>query len=154
MIDKEALARCVEKALEGTDAFLVDVQVAPDNLVRVEIDSQTGVDIDTCAALTRSIEKEFDRDAEDYELEVGSAGLTSPFKVKAQYDKNVGNVVEVLTKNGRKLRGELKEAGSESFTIDVEEKVKREGQKRPVIEVRPVTLNYDEVKYTKYLLEF
>lgn len=154
MIDKEALARCVEKALEGTDAFLVDVQVAPDNLVRVEIDSPTGVDIDTCAALTRSIEKEFDRDAEDYELEVGSAGLTSPFKVKAQYDKNVGNVVEVLTKNGRKLRGELKEAGSESFTIDVEEKVKREGQKRPVIEVRPVTLNYDEVKYTKYLLEF
>ena len=154
MIDKEALAKCVEKALEGTDAFLVDVQVAPDNLVRVEIDSQTGVDIDTCAALTRSIEKEFDRDAEDYELEVGSAGLTSPFKVKAQYDKNVGNVVEVLTKNGRKLRGELKEAGSESFTIDVEEKVKREGQKRPVIEVRPVTLNYDEVKYTKYLLEF
>lgn len=154
MIDKEALARCVEKALEGTDAFLVDVQVAPDNLVRVEIDSQTGVDIDTCAALTRSIEKEFDRDAEDYELEVGSSGLTSPFKVKAQYDKNVGNVVEVLTKNGRKLRGELKEADSESFTIDVEEKVKREGQKRPVIEVRPVTLNYDEVKYTKYLLEF
>lgn len=154
MIDKEALARCVEAALEGTDAFIVDVKVTPDNYVTVEIDSQTGVDIDTCAAVTRKIEEEFDRDAEDYELEVGSAGLTSPFKVKAQYDKNLGNRVEVLTREGRKLRGELTEAGPDSFTIEVEEKVKHEGQKRPVLEVRQIALRYDEVKYTKYLLEF
>ncbi len=154
MIDKEALAKCVEAALQGTDAFLVDVQVTPDNNVTVEIDSQTGVDIDTCAEVTRKVEEEFDRDVEDYELEVGSAGLTSPFKVKAQYDKNLGNRVEVLTRSGSKLKGELIEAGPESFTIEVEEKVKHEGQKRPVKELRPVTLRYDEVKYTKYLLEF
>ncbi|MDE5857439.1 MAG: ribosome assembly cofactor RimP, partial [Muribaculaceae bacterium] len=90
MIDKDKLRLTVEKAIEGTDIFLVDLKVSPDNNIVVEIDSKNGLDIDTCADLTRKIEAEFDRDAEDYELEVGSAGLTSPFKVKAQYEKNIG----------------------------------------------------------------
>ena len=82
---------------------MVDVRVTPDNNVTVEIDNPEGVDIDTCASLTRKIEARFNRDEDDYELEVGSAGLTSPFKVRGQYVKNVGNPVEVLTKDGRKI---------------------------------------------------
>ncbi len=78
MIDKQKLTDTVLQAIEGTDTFLVDVRVSPANEIVVEIDSAEGVDIDTCAALTRRIEQEFDRDTEDYELEVGSAGLTSP----------------------------------------------------------------------------
>ncbi len=105
MIDKELIGGIVEKALEGTDNFLVEVKVTPDNSVTVEIDSMTGVDIDTCARLTREIESQVDREVEDYELEVGSAGLTSPLKVRRQYEKNIGNELEVLTKDGRKLTG-------------------------------------------------
>lgn len=60
MIDKQIIARVVESALEGTDAFLVGVDVTPDNRVIVEIDSDTGVDIDTCARLTREIENAVD----------------------------------------------------------------------------------------------
>ena len=79
---------------------------------------------------------------------------TSPLRVKAQYDKNVGNPVEVLTADGRKLKGELKEAGDTDFTIVVSRKVKPEGAKRPVMVDEDVTLKYDEIKYTKYLIEF
>lgn len=96
MIDKNKIAESVEKAIAGTDIFLVDVNVTPDNRVVVEIDAPHGLDIDTCAKVTRAVEADFDRDVEDYELEVGSAGLTSPFKVKAQYMKNLGNEVEVI----------------------------------------------------------
>ena len=115
MIDKELLKASVEKAIEGTDLFIVDIKVSPQNEIVVELDSPGSIDIDTCAAVTRAIEKEFDRDVEDYELEVGSAGLTSPFKVKEQYEKNLGNDIEVLTRDGRKLQGVLTDVTDEEM---------------------------------------
>ena len=78
MIDKQLLTQTVEEAISGTDAFVVEVRVSPANEIVVEIDSPTGVDIDSCAAITRKIESVFDRDVEDYELEVGSAALQHP----------------------------------------------------------------------------
>ncbi|MDE5805402.1 MAG: ribosome assembly cofactor RimP, partial [Paramuribaculum sp.] len=140
MIDKNLIASIVEEQLEGTDGFLVDVRVSPTNVVTVEIDSMTGVDIDTCARLTRAIEEKVDREVEDYELEVGSAGLTSPFKVAKQYEKNIGNDIEVLTRDGRKLSGTLQSLAPDggSFVMTVKEKVKEPGKKRPVIVDTPV----------------
>ena len=154
MIDKTALTTFIESQLEGTGLYLVDLTVSPANEIKVEVDSDTSVDIDECVALTRKIEQEFDRDKEDYELEVGSAGLTSPFKVRRQYEKNIGHEVEVLSADGKKYKGLLREAGDDSFTIVCEEKVKPEGAKRPVIEKVEHTFGYGDVKYTKYLLQF
>lgn len=154
MIDKNTLADFIERRLEGTAYFLVDVVISKDNDITVEIDSPENVNIDFCAELSRDIETEFDREVEDYSLEVGSAGLTSPFKVLGQYLKNIGNEVEVLTVDGRKLKGHLDDADADGFTIGVATKIKKEGAKRPVIEEIPTRLNYNEIKYTKYLLQF
>ncbi|MGN0230808.1 MAG: ribosome assembly cofactor RimP, partial [Muribaculaceae bacterium] len=154
MLDKKLLSEVVNEAISGSDIFVVDITVSADNVVDVELDSMGSIDIDTCVALSREIEKRFDRDVEDYELQVGSAGLTSPFKVKQQYDKNIGNQVEVLTKDGQKLKGTLKSADDTEFTITVQKKVKPEGAKRPVMVDTDMTFNYSEIKYTKYLIEF
>lgn len=140
--------------MAGTDCFLVDVQVSPDNVLTVEIDNEEGVDIDRCVALHRFLESKLDRDVEDYELEVGSAGITSPFKVLGQYKKNIGNEVEVLTKDGRKLAGILKSADADRFVVTVTRKVKSETSKRKVEVEEDIVLGYDEVKYTKYLIRF
>lgn len=154
MIDKKLLTEVVEAAIEGSSLFLVDIQVNPGNSIVVEIDSAEGVDIDSCAAITRKIEEAFDRDIEDYELEVGSAGLTSPFKVRGQYEKNIGNEVEVLTTDGRKLKGTLTEVADETFTIEVIRKVKEPGAKRPVEIAEPTIIDYIDTKYVKYLIQF
>lgn len=154
MIDKELLRQTVENAIEGTDIFIVDIRVSPSNNIIVEIDSPENLDIMTCAEITRAIEAKFDRDVEDYELEVGSAGLTSPFKVKGQYIKNIGNEVEVLTADGRKLSGTLIEVNDNGFTIEVPTKEKVPGKKRPEIVNRPSTFNFAEVKSVKYLIKF
>ncbi|MCH5227142.1 MAG: ribosome assembly cofactor RimP [Muribaculaceae bacterium] len=154
MIDATAIRDFIEKYLEGTDLFLVDVQVKPDNLIEVEIDSDSPVSIEECEKLTRAIESEFDRDKEDYTLEVGSAGITSPFKVKRQYLKYVGQEVETVLKDGKKLTGLLKSADENSFTIISKEKVKKPEMKRPVIEEVDHTLGYNDVKQTKYILKF
>lgn len=154
MIDKARLTEVVEDAIKGTNMFLVDITVSADNRIVVELDSETGMDIDACAAVTRRIEAEFDRDAEDYELEVGSAGLTSPFKVKAQYMKNLGNEIEVVTRDGRKLQGTLVSVGADDFTVEVPTKVRHEGAKRPVIEQVPSVIAFDNVKTAKYVIKF
>lgn len=154
MIDKQLLIDTIQEAIADTDVFLVEVQVKPDNSIIVELDSDTAVDIDTCADLTHRIEETFDRDVEDYELEVGSAGLTSPFKIRRQYVKNIGNEVEVLTGDGRKLKGVLTEVGDDDFTIEVSRKAKEPGQKRPVIVNEPLKMKFTDNKYVKYLIQF
>jgi ribosome maturation factor rimP len=154
MIDRVNLINVVEKGLKDSDTFLVDVIINPGNQIIVEVDSKSGVTIDECVQLTHLIENNFDREEEDYELEVGSAGLTSPFKVKAQYDKNIGNEVEVLTSDGRKIKGVLKSATDNSFTVAVPKKVKKEGEKRPTLTEEDETFLFDEIKYTKYLIQF
>ena len=154
MIYNQLLIYTNQEAIADTDVFLVKVQVKPDNSIIVELDSDTAVDIDTCADLTRRIEETFDRDVEDYELEVGSAGLTSPFKIRRQYVKNIGNEVEVLTGDGRKLKGVLTEVGDDDFTIEVSRKAKEPGQKRPVIVNEPLKMKFTDNKYVKYLIQF
>lgn len=154
MIEREDILRYVEEGLQGTDYFVVDVTVQPGNTIVVEIDNREGVDIDRCVELSRFIESKLDRDTEDFELEVGSAGLTSPFKVLGQYRKNIGNEVEVLTKGGVKLSGVLKDAGEDRFTVTITKKVKPENAKRKIEVEEDLTFAYDEVKYTKYLIRF
>ncbi|MBP1615611.1 MAG: hypothetical protein H6Q13_3059, partial [Bacteroidetes bacterium] len=65
-----------------------------------------------------------------------------------------GSDVEVLTKDGRKLTGVLKEANEEKFVVEVRKKVKTEGSKRPKLQEEDETFTYPEIKYTKYLISF
>lgn len=161
MIDKDLLTGTVNDAIAGTDLFVVDIRISPDNVITVEVDSPTAVDIDECAAITRKIEEKFDRDTEDYELEVGSAGITSDFKIRAQYTKNIGNDVEVLTRDGRKLHGVLTAVApsepsdhSIGFTVEIPVKVKEPGAKKPVIRQEALQFTSDDCKYVRYDLKF
>lgn len=152
MITKELITEIVNKHIEKTDFFLVDANVRPGNIIVVEIDSKEGIGIDDCVNLSKYIESQLDRESEDFELEVGSAGITSPFKIPKQYEKNIGNEVEVLTKSGQKTSGVLKENDDNSFTITITKMVKPEGAKRKIAVEEDITYSYDEVKYTKYLI--
>lgn len=154
MIDKNQLTATIEKAIEGTDIFIVDLTVSPQNDIVVELDSMSSLDIDTCAAVTRAIEKDFDRDTDDYNLEVGSAGLTSPFRVRRQYEKNIGNDIEILTADGRKLKAVLTGVDDNGFTFEYDVKVKEPGSKRPVVKTQQENLPFSGAKSVKYLLSF
>lgn len=154
MLDKKEIISLVEKAVEGTDAFIVSVSVSVANDIVVELDSPTGIDLDFCAEVTRAINDALDRDVEDYSLEVGSASLTAPFKVRGQYEKHLGDDVELLTRDGRKLRGVLTAVGDDDFTVEITRKVKEEGKKRPVMVAQPEAFAYDQVKEVRYALSF
>ena len=154
MIEKNVVKQLVDEWLQGNDYFLVDISISRDDKIVIEIDHADGVWIEDCVKLSRFIESRLNRDEEDYELEIGSAGIGQPFKVLQQYTNHIGKEVEVLRKDGRKLCGVLKAADEQHFTVPVEKKVKPEGAKRPQLVQEDETLAYDEIKYTKYLISF
>lgn len=128
--------------------------MSADNCVSVEIDHADGVWIEDCVLLSRHIEANLDRDVEDYELEVGSAGIGQPFKVLRQYINHIGKEVEVLAKDGKKYRGIMARADEAEFAVTIQVKEKPEGAKRPVLVDKEYAWRYEDVKYTKYLIKF
>jgi ribosome maturation factor RimP len=154
MIEKAKVQALVEQWLDGKDYFLTDLTVTPDDCITVEIDQAEGVWIEDCVQLSRFIEEHLSRDEEDYELEVGSAGLGQPFKVLRQWQNHVGKQVEILTTDGRKLKGELREADADHIVVAVRQKVQVEGKKRPVMQDVETRLLMTEVKSGRYLIDF
>ena len=154
MIEVGVVKALVEEWLSGKDYFLTDLTISPDDRIVVEIDHKDGVWIEDCVELSRFIESGLDREREDFELEVGSAGIGQPFKVLRQYRIHQGDRVEVLKADGKKLVGVLGEADEQGFTLTVTEKVKLEGKKRPELVDRDYRLAFNEVKHTKYLIDF
>lgn len=154
MIDKNVVKTLVDEWLQDKDYFLTDITITSDDRIVVEIDHKDGVWIEDCVELSRHIESGLNRDEEDFELEVGSAGIGQPFKVLRQYEIHEGERVEVLTNDGRKLVGVLSAVTPEQFTLTVQEKVRIEGKKRPVLQDRDITFAYADVKSTKYVIDF
>lgn len=152
MIEKEFIKNIVDTALTDTSMFLVDVSINPGNVIIVEVDDDEGVSIDDCVKLSKTIESNLDREAEDFELEVGSAGLTSPLKTPRQYKKYEGSEVEVLLTKGLKLKGTLASSDEEGFVLVTEKMVKPEGAKRKVAVQEEHRFSYSDVKYTKYII--
>ena len=154
MIDVNKVKALVEEWLDGKEYFLTDLTITPDDCITVEIDQADGVWIEDCVQLSRFIEEHLSRDEEDYELEVGSAGLGQPFKVLRQWENHVGKSVEIVTTDGRKLKGVLQMADAESVVLTTRQKVQVEGKKRPVLQDVDVKLAMSDVKSGRYLIDF
>ncbi|MBR4969543.1 MAG: ribosome assembly cofactor RimP [Alistipes sp.] len=150
---KEVIA-VAEKALEGTDMFVVDYTITPDNTIDIVLDSDTRVSIDACAMLNHAIGDAFNRDEEDYSLTVASAGIGEPLKLVRQYKKLIGSSVEVLLKSGVKILATLDDVTDEAITLSYEEAVVVEGKKKKQMQRTTHTYAFDEIKWTKEYLDY
>lgn len=162
MINKQEIIDLVDQYLleSESESFLVDVTVSRDNEIVVEIDNDEAVDIDECAAISQYIDQHMDRDKEDFELEVGSCGLTSPLKVLRQYAKFEGEEVEVLLRDGRKLTGTLGETTEEGFNLSwttmekvVDPATGKASKKKQEVQHEQM-FKHAEVNQVKYIINF
>lgn len=145
----ERIQDLVIQQLEGTDKFLVEVVVQQGNKFLVYIDGDNGLTIRNCQELSRTIEKKFDRDVEDYDLTVSSAGADQPLKLERQYRKNVGRSLEVTTVDGTKIEGKLIQVGSDEIVLEpVVIKKKKE------IQETAIKIAYSSIKTGKIKLTF
>jgi len=147
MIDKDRIEKSVRDFISGTQLFLVSVRVSSSNRITIFADRKEGITIDECAGLHRYIEKELDRDTEDFELQVSSPGLGMPFGVIEQYYKNEGNKVTVVDNEGEKYSGTLKNVTAGGFDLETEVKIKGK-----VKELKEISFNFDQIKTTKVVL--
>lgn len=150
----EEIKQITEQILETKSLFLVDLTVSKDNVIEIFIDAQAGVCIQTCMEVSREIEQHFDRETEDFELTVASAGIGYPFKVEGQYQKNVGKSVEVKLNDNTKLTGILKSFTPETVTLEYEEKRTVEGKKKKESVKTEKTIDRNEIKQIKDLVTF
>jgi ribosome maturation factor RimP len=154
MIKQTDIQKIVENYIAGSDLFLVAVKVSCDNCIEVLIDSPEGIDIERCTDLSRVIESQLDRETEDFELTVSSAGLDLPFQVLPQYLKYIGKEVDVVLKTGKKITATLTAADAESVTLEYTILKKEVGDKRkkPVLTKETYMLN--DIKTTKPVIKF
>ena len=129
MITKDSILRVVEEYTNDHELFVVEVLVKKDNRVTVFIDSLKGLQIDDCIMLTKHLEEKFDREVEDYSLEVSSPGLDYPLILPLQFQKNIDRELVIFLTKGAPISGVLKSFDAESLNIEME-KITKEGKKK------------------------
>lgn len=157
MLEKKSVSEIVEKYLDDRadrGLYLVNVEIDSNSVLTVEIDKDSGVSLDDCIELNKYLSSILDGTGENYELDVCSAGLSSPFKILRQYQKNIGKEVESLTESGLKINGILKAADEDGIVVTVRKKIKPEGAKRKKEVEEDLHFLYKELKYTKYSIRF
>lgn len=153
MIDKAIVQRLVEEKLENK-MFLVEITVNERNVINIYVDSYDGLTIDQCVAVSRHVEHSLDREEEDFELQVSSPGLSEKFKVKEQYYKYVGRLVEVVVSDDIKLEGTILEADDEGITLETSVREIPDGHKKKQLVIKQHNFKYDEIKSAKAVISF
>ena len=142
-----------EKIAEGSN-FIVDISIKPGNKIIILLDNDNGVSISDCVAMSRYVESGLDREAEDFELNVMSPGLTEPFKILRQYQKNIGKQIDVITKENKKLTGKLLSVNDEGIQLETKAKEKTEGKKGKQVIINNIDLTFNLIKETKVVISF
>lgn len=146
MIDKIKVLDIIKDTLEGSEKFLVSMKITPDNRIFVDIDGDNGIVIEDCIELSRAIEQQLNREEEDFELNVGSAGADTPLKLPRQYRRHMGRDLSVETFEGKNYEGTLTDCDDQQFTILIK------GTKKVPPQV--LTFNYADVKNAKVVLKW
>lgn len=150
----EEIKHIAEPIIEANELFLVDLSLSKDNVIEIFIDALTGVNVQTCIKVSKEIEQNLNREEEDFELTVSSAGIGYPFKVAGQYQKNIGNTVEIKLQDNTKQQGILKTFDEQAIVVECEEKKAIEGKKKKeTVKVEKTFLRTD-IKEIKDVVSF
>ena len=152
MLSEQDIRKILEENPEFEKYFVVSVKVTGDNKIMIKADTDSGITIDQCGEISTKLEEILDRDAEDFELEVSSPGLTEPLKIPRQYIKNIGKSVDIVLTDGEKISGVITSADQQNVTVKqtITEKI---GGKRTKTEIEN-TINFTSIKTTKLKINF
>lgn len=154
MISQKYIRGLVEEKIADMDYFIVDVHVSSFNSIRVEIDGDEGVNISDCVQISRHIEGSLDREDQDFELTVSSAGMDQPFKILRQYQRYLNRDVTVKTNAGEKKVGKLLSANEEEVVLETSRKERIEGRKKKELIIENIHIPMNEIKETKVVISF
>lgn len=153
MITTKMLTEALERHLEGTPHFLVHAEVRPSGKAIVEVDNDKAITLNDLTAINKGLREAFGEALDDLELEVSSPGMGRPFKVKRQYQKHTGRLVEVLKTDGKLLRAQLVAFDDQGITVRIEQPSKVKGR-LPKLDKETTAIPFAEIKSTQASINF
>lgn len=150
----ETIKALAEKHLPDENFFIVDViskGISGKTKVLVLLDSDTGITIDDCANLSRSLSEDIELEElidVAYILEVSSPGLDHPLSSVRQFRKNIGRRLKIRLNDNSMVEGELKAVNDDAIVLAAEKKE----NKKKVIEEKAI--NFSEIEKANVLVSF
>ena len=157
MISKKVVRKLIDERIEELDngLFIVSLSISPSNNIQVELDKYDGnVSVDDCIRVSRNVEHNLDREEQDFELSVSSAGLDKGLRVYPQYKKNIGRDVKVKLNEGGSIEGKMIDATEEHIVVQTTRKERIEGKKKKETIIEDLVLTMDKIKETKIVISF
>ncbi|MEJ6735911.1 MAG: ribosome assembly cofactor RimP [Flavobacteriales bacterium] len=154
MIGKEQILELIQDKLTENNCFLVELEIGEGNAISIEIDSYDGISVTDCIEISKVIDNSLDREIEDFEMNVSSAGLDKPLRVIEQYKKNIGRDVKVVPVEGIVVKGELIEVTEEEIVVEHSYKERIEGRKKKETIVKQEKIKFNNIKETTIIISF
>ena len=154
MISKERIRELLDEILTEKRAFLVDYSVSKDNKIKILIDKLDGLSIQDCVDVSRFVEQRLNRDEEDFDLEVSSPGANEPLRIREQFIKNTGRVIDVIAKDDAKHKGKLLEVNDDNIVLEETRKVKKEGSKKKKTVTEIINISFSDIQKAKIVISF
>ena len=154
MISREKILELVKPILDEKKFFIVTLTISSSNRITVHVDGLNGVKMEDCIHLSRAIEHGLDREEEDFELEVSSAGLGAPFTMREQYLKNIGKDIDIQHSDGCRTKGKLIEVNKNDFVVEYRKRKKIEGKKKKQTVIESERYNYNEINKVNLVISF
>jgi ribosome maturation factor RimP len=151
MLNKEDITNICKSALTENQ-FIVEVKISASNDIFVSVDDFNGLSIEECQRISKEIESQLDREVADFSLELGSPGLSNPFKVFEQYQKHLGKEVEVLMIDGEKHTGTLSTASPDEIMLSYTYVAKMANKKQEISEI--IKIRVQDIKSTRSVISF
>ena len=152
MIERDRIIELVEKIIRETEIFLVDIKITGTNKILIWIDKKDGITIDECAEISKELENHLDRSIEDFELEVSSPGLDTSFRVRQQYDKNIGREIEIVTEDNKIHKGKLLQITEDEIKLEIIKNKK--GKEKKEDQATELSLGFNQIKSAKVIVIF
>ncbi|MCZ4408680.1 ribosome assembly cofactor RimP [Cryomorphaceae bacterium 1068] len=154
MITENTIRSLIAEKIEGTEYYILELEIKPGNNIRVELESMGPVSISDCVDISRQIEHNLDREAEDFSLQVSSPGIDKPLRDHRQYVKNIGRDLKVKLTGGEEVEGELLTADEKGIKLHTSRKERVPGKKKKILIEEELDLSYPEVKEAKIKINF
>lgn len=154
MISKDSIQKLAEEHLKGSDKFVTKISVSSSNRIEVLLDGDNGIGIQDCVDLSRHIEKNLDRDQEDFSLEVSSPGASAPLVLPRQYKKHLGRNFSVKLNDGNSVEGELKQVNDKGFILEFSVRENKALGKGKVTVIKQKEVLFEHITESKIKLKF
>jgi ribosome maturation factor RimP len=153
-MNQAALKDIVDEALALNESlYLIELSISVNNKVQVVVDGDNGVSLSETMRISRVINDTFDREIEDFSLEVGTPDIAHPLKVKRQYIKNLNRILKVKTEE-EELEGTLVTADEDKIVLQWKVREPKPVGKGKVTVDKTATLEYTEIKEAKVKILF